>query len=138
MRPAVRLSLCTLTFCFVSTLLFAEAPAVRLPGPAVSKSAAPGRAPEGRQRLREGSKLTDIVGRFEFAGERFAFHPNDGGEPMRVIENLSLERVSTALQESRTKSDWVVSGTVTEFRGNNYLIVTRAVTKSAESGRPTP
>lgn len=135
MSSVLRSPLSAFALLVVATFARAEAPAVRLPGPAAAKSPVPGRAADMKQRLREGAKLADVVGRFEFGGERYVFHPADGGEPMRVIENLSLERIGIALQESRTKTDWIVSGTVTEYRGNNFLLVTKAVTKGGEGPR---
>jgi hypothetical protein len=93
-------------------------------------------ADDGPQRMREGSRLNDVAGHFDFAGDRIAFFPADGKESFRVLENLALERVSRILGESRTKPQWTVSGTITEYRGLNYLLVTRATIQSTPP--PTP
>ena len=83
------------------------------------------------ERQREGTRLTDVSGRFELAGDRITFHPSSGRESFRLLENLALERVGQVLSESRAKQDWTVSGTLTEFRGANYLLLTKAVIKTA-------
>jgi hypothetical protein len=96
-------------------------------GPAAS--AAPGKAAE---RLREGTRLTDEVGAFQFVGDRVAFSPGGNKDSYRVLENLALERISRALSESRGQRQWVVSGVITEFRGTNYLLVTKAIIQLQE------
>jgi hypothetical protein len=44
-----------------------------------------------------------------------------------VLENLQLERILRTLAESRAQRQCIVSGVITEFRGANYLLVTKAV-----------
>jgi hypothetical protein len=84
----------------------------------------------GGERQREGTRLTEITGRFELAGDRVIFHAASGRESYRLLENLALERVAQVLSESRSKQDWIISGTLTEFRGANYLLLTKAVIKT--------
>src|SRR5262245_51941142 len=45
-------------------------------------------------RLREGSKITDEIGEFQTAADRFHFYLQNDKRPIRVLENLSLERVA--------------------------------------------
>jgi len=85
----------------------------------------------GGDRQREGTRVTDVGGRFEVAGDRVTFFPAGGRESYRLLENLALERVAQVLSESRARQEWTVSGTLTEFRGANYLLLTKAVIKSA-------
>jgi hypothetical protein len=49
-----------------------------------------------------------------------------------VLENLALERIGRALDESRGTRLWVVSGLITEYRGANYLLVSKAVMQADE------
>lgn len=93
---------------------------------------------ESANRLREGSKLTDVVGRMELTGDRTTFTPSDSSEAFRILENLSLERVNHVLGDSRDKPLWEISGVVTEFRGSNYLLLTRAVIKSTAPSATAP
>ena len=81
-------------------------------------------------RLREGSSLSDEVGEFLNTGDRLVFQPRDRQSSLVVLENLALERISSVLEESEATRLWSVSGTVTEFRGTNYLLVTRAFLKA--------
>lgn len=91
---------------------------------------------KGGERLREGSKLADVAGTFQFSGDRVAFSPDGASDSLRVLENLTLERVSRLLTEARGPRSWVVSGVITEFRGANYLLLTKALIK-LETDRPT-
>jgi len=84
-------------------------------------------------RLREGANIHDRIGRFEFTGDRVTFYPVDSGEPLRALENLSLERIARVLEETRGQREWSVSGTVTEYQGSNFILVTRAVVRAKGS-----
>ena len=86
--------------------------------------------PLAEMRLREGSILSDEVGEFLTTGDRLVFQPRDRGSSLVVLENLALERISSVLEESDAARLWSVSGTVTEYRGTNYLLVTRAALKA--------
>ncbi|MBX7168356.1 MAG: hypothetical protein K1X74_18620 [Pirellulales bacterium] len=84
---------------------------------------------------REGSQVDDIRGNFRHVGERLVFQPQDEIRPLVILENLNAERVTKTLQEAGKSSlPWSVSGTVTEFRGDNYLLLSRAVLKSGPAG----
>lgn len=88
--------------------------------------------------VREGTFVEDLRGVFRRSGDRLLFQPSTGGRPWPVLENLNLERVARTIQDSgKTSAPWSVSGTVTEYRGTNYLLLRRAVLKAAApSGRP--
>jgi len=95
----------------------------------------PGNMPPGAnaakatERLRENTKLIDVIGTFQSAGgDSISFARDGGKDSFRVLENLALQRVSQNLEDNRGGAQkWVVSGTVTEFRGANFLLVTKAV-----------
>jgi hypothetical protein len=87
-------------------------------------------------RLREGSKLVNVQGRMELVGDQATFTPAEGSESFRLLENLALERINQILSDSRDKSQWEISGMVTEYRGNNYLLVTKAVIKAGLPASP--
>ncbi len=95
-------------------------------------NAASGKA-KGADRLREGTRLIDVVGAFQsVGGDSVSFSPSGNKDSFRVLENLALERVSRALDENRGTRQWVVSGTITEYRGLNYLLLTKAVVQLHE------
>jgi hypothetical protein len=83
-------------------------------------------------RLREGTQLKDRLGRFRQNGDSLTFIDEDGRE-LGGLPNLSLERIIRMLKtvEEPDSVKWSVSGTVTEFAGRNYLLVSRAVYKAA-------
>jgi hypothetical protein len=104
--------------------------AERLPGRAkpVEAATAPGAA--SGQRQREGSTLVDVVGYFKLTSDRATFYPAESEQRFQGLENLNLERISLLVGENPDRLDWIVSGTVTEFRGSNYLLVTKAILKN--------
>src|SRR5688572_5701642 len=123
---SLRLLLLTL---FAALTVTAEEPA---PAP-VARPVAHRRSVDERpngDRQREGTRVTDIAGRLEIAGDRVTFFPAGGRESFRLLETLALERVAQVLSESRARQEWTISGTLTEFRGANYLLLTKAVIKS--------
>lgn len=87
------------------------------------------------ERLREGTVLTEQVGRFQLAGDRIMFYLADGGQRLGTLENLNLERVAKLVADSPDPLEWTVSGMVTEFQGVNYLLVERAVLKNRQQRR---
>jgi hypothetical protein len=85
------------------------------------------------ERLRENTRLVDVVGTFQaIGGDSVAFQPSGGKDSLRVLENLALERISRSLEDNRG-STWIVSGLVTEFRGSNYLLVTKFVSQQQQA-----
>jgi hypothetical protein len=89
-------------------------------------------------RWREGSKLLDIAGQFKVSGDRVAFHAADGKSRFACLENLNSERVARIVAESPDSLDWTIQGTITEFRNENYLLLTQAVIKSRSTRTPHP
>ena len=83
-------------------------------------------------RLREGSQLTDRLGRFYQSGDALTFIDEDNREIVGLA-NLNLERIIRTLKavEDPEKVWWSISGTITEFSGNNYVLISRATYKAA-------
>ncbi len=80
--------------------------------------------------LREGTVLSQVPGRFRTGGQRITFVPASSELPaMTVLENLLLSRISDA-RSLASGRDWIVSGVVTRYRGQNYLLLSHAVAKS--------
>ena len=100
----------------------------------VPNTAANRKQDETKQRLREGTKITEWTGDFIVRGDRATFRSADGKHTLRGIENLNLERIVRMLRENPEQKDWVVSGIITEYRGANYLLITSAVRKHKASG----
>ena len=81
------------------------------------------------KRIREGERIEDRTGHFKMAGDRVAFYDKDKTLRLRCLENLALERVARIIGDNvdLERLKWCVTGTITEFHGTNYLLVTRAV-----------
>jgi hypothetical protein len=94
--------------------------------------------PRGTLRLREGVRVADVVGQFEVAGDRVSFAAADATGSWRVLENLALERIGRVLAENRANPQWVISGTITEYNGANYLLVTKAVQTGNPAAKDSP
>jgi len=86
-------------------------------------------------RLREGTELVDQAGHFETAGERLLFVTERGDVRLLGLENLNLERIARTVAGYPGQVDWLVTGTVTEYRGTGFLFVERAVVKTAARAR---
>jgi hypothetical protein len=86
---------------------------------------------EAGKRLREGTRLIDVEGRFDSNGDRWIFFQADVNQSYKVLENIALERIHKVVEETRAgeKPLWTISATVTEYLGSNYLLVTKAVIK---------
>jgi hypothetical protein len=87
---------------------------------------------ENARRFREGTEISGQTGYFRQDGDGATFVTDDGYE-LGGLPNLNLERVVRTLKTSDETSSirWRVNGTITEFSGRNYLLITRAVYKSA-------
>jgi hypothetical protein len=81
------------------------------------------------QRLREGTILTDVIGRFKVSGDRASFTITETGQTFGGLENLNLARVTNAIRDD-PDADWSISGLVTEHRGLNFLLIHKAIRKS--------
>jgi hypothetical protein len=129
-----------LTFALLGSMsvaLFAETAQRRVPrrgSAAIDGGTA--EAADERKRLREGGELTAVTGTFKSTGDRITFYPNDRGDSLRALENQTLERIWSVLQET-SEREWTVSGMVTEYRGANYLLVTRAVVQTKDKPKAT-
>jgi hypothetical protein len=85
------------------------------------------------QRQREGTTLVDVPGHFKLTGDRATFFPTGSDAHYTGLENLNLERIATAISDIPEQIPWIVSGTITEYRGTNYLLVTKAILQNAPS-----
>lgn len=107
--------------CSLVLLALLVTPALRAEESSLSQPTAAG------HRLREGTTLSEQVGRFELQGERVVFCIEGSEQRYCCLENLSLARVYKAVTETPDELQWVVSGTLTEYQHLNYLLITHAV-----------
>ena len=109
-------------------VLVAQLPASKAPATPIAEAESAPPAANG-ERVREGTKIVQATGEFQATGERIHF-VSDSMPPLKVLENLALERVAQTLSERGAGREWTVSGVVTEYRGVNYLLLTRASLKT--------
>jgi hypothetical protein len=98
-----------------------------LPQPRSEKAAAEKSKPTslaGKLR-REGTRLRGAKGTIRQKGARFEFVPDDGSQPLAILENLLLERFEALAGEPNASKRWIVDGIVTEYRGGNRLLLER-------------
>lgn len=86
----------------------------------------PSDAAAGVRREREGALLRSQSGAFEVEGDRLTFVATDPPRRFVALENRCLERVERLLSDKGPSLRFTVDGTITEFRGANYLLLTRA------------
>ena len=103
-----------------------------------SETAATGTEPQSQpaeHRIREGTELVEQPGRFRITGQRVTFFTADGTRRFVGLENLNLDRIAQTITRNPAQLRWQVTGTITEFRGTNFLLVRRAI---LSTGRTAP
>ena len=81
----------------------------------------------GHQRIREGTAFRGMLVFFRQSGDRTALYTVEGNQRYTCLENLAMERILTALQENPDRQYWRIDGEFTEFRGENFVLIRRAV-----------
>jgi hypothetical protein len=91
------------------------------PGPPPVRSKRPDVIEEGKRLFdREGRLEMDPVGRSIFVFD-------SGEKPMRLLENSWREYLETLTDHARQKARWRISGVVTVYEGENFLLLTKVV-----------
>ncbi|MDR2754581.1 MAG: hypothetical protein LBC20_02635 [Planctomycetaceae bacterium] len=80
-----------------------------------------------KKRNREGTIFQGKKVSFRQTGNRTTLYTIDDNERFICLENLNLERVLKAIDEKPTRTTWKIDGEFTEFRGENYILIRRAV-----------
>jgi hypothetical protein len=99
---------------------------------AKSETGVPGSAKSGHAgglKCREGTRVVDQQGTFKLEGQRATFFGAGGRGQYVGLENLNLERIVRAINDGAGQQQWIVTGTVTEYQGVNFLLVEKAVLK---------
>lgn len=80
---------------------------------------------EKAPRFHDSDELVNQVGRFSMSGDRVVFIAADG-QQLIALENLPLQQVAKTIDGNTAPLQWIVSGKVTEYRGANFLLLSRA------------
>ena len=91
---------------------------------------------EKRPLVREGTTAQSQHVIFRLTGNRVVMTMTQGSDRFFCLENLNLQRVTDVLRDNPTLTDWTVDYVVTEFKGENYVLIQRAVLASTAL-RPT-
>lgn len=120
-------------FCVVMSCLVAMAPPERAASAEENAAPVTDRMKSAQQlhdkmkRLREGAEIVDSEGTFEWIGDRLSFLQANDKTVLKILENRMMERVVQAQESSTGELVWVVSGTITEYRGGNFLLMKHVV-----------
>lgn len=77
--------------------------------------------------LREGTQIEGAAGAIRRVESRFIFTETRNARELLLLENLALERLARLIERSNRAISCYVTGTVTEYRGVNYLLLKRTV-----------
>lgn len=84
---------------------------------------------KGQNLRREGTQIAQLPGRVVPRGAQIAFQPSDGTGMLLLLPNQLLERIEqyeAARSRDGKSGTWRLSGRVTEYQGENYLLITGA------------
>jgi hypothetical protein len=87
--------------------------------------------------LHEGGEILNQAGYFRAAGVRVTFVSADNKRSFTTLENRNLERIARTIAENGKQLEWIVSGTISEYRGTDFLLISRAELKSGASSPET-
>jgi hypothetical protein len=86
---------------------------------------------------REGTVITGEKVFFRQNINRTVMYRLKDNQRFTCLENLVLERIQTAMEKKPEHNMWRIDGTFTEFRGENYIFLNRAVVTGGDSGTGT-
>ncbi|MDR0327991.1 MAG: hypothetical protein LBI05_06830 [Planctomycetaceae bacterium] len=79
------------------------------------------------QRHREGTAFKDALVYFKQNGDRTVLYTVGKNQRFTCLENLALDRILTTIQAKPGREFWKIEGEFTEFRGENLVLIRRAV-----------
>ncbi|MDR1963678.1 MAG: hypothetical protein LBQ50_07860 [Planctomycetaceae bacterium] len=114
---------------WVNTVIFAQREPIPGDPNAVEKPviSEPEQKKVTKKRYREGTMFQGKKAFFRQTGNRTTLYMVDDDERFVCLENLNLERILTAIEEKPSRTTWKIDGDFTEFRGENYILIRRAV-----------
>lgn len=85
-----------------------------------------------RKTIREGARIESQAVQARTAGDKMLLEVEGENKTYEGLENLALQRIAQALQEDSSDSRWIVSGQITEFRDQNFLLLERVLRAPAQ------
>lgn len=86
-------------------------------------------------RWREGHRIESVTVTFQISETERFLAALSSEKGLTTLENLALERIADAMRVDSADNRWVVTGRVTEFRGQNYLWIERATRAAKIAGQ---
>ncbi|MDR2116475.1 MAG: hypothetical protein LBP87_08840 [Planctomycetaceae bacterium] len=116
-------------FLFGNTVVFAQREPIHNDPNAVEKPIIdePEQKKVTKKRNREGTVFQGKKVFFRQTGNRTTLYTVDDNERFVCLENLNLERILRVIDEKSLQTTWKIDGEFTEFRGENYILIRRAV-----------
>ncbi|MDR0336736.1 MAG: hypothetical protein LBI18_06560 [Planctomycetaceae bacterium] len=116
-------------FLFGNTLIFAQREPIPNDPNAINKPVAEESEQKKvmKKRNREGTLFQGEKVFFRQTGNRTTLYTTEDNERFVCLENLNLERILKAIEQQPSRAIWKVDGEFTEFRGENYVLIRRAV-----------
>jgi len=109
----------------------ATRPGVRLPASKTVQTVE--KETTSKKRIREGTAFKNKRCLFRVSGNRVTLFSEDESERYFCLENLNLDRVMKVIQENPAQQIWNVDGFYTEYRGENFVYIQRAVLASRQT-----
>ena len=75
--------------------------------------------------LREGTRVESRPAECRSEGERLTILLPDTTRALTALENLATQRIQKAVLDDPSDKQWIITGTVTEFQGRNYILIER-------------
>ncbi len=75
--------------------------------------------------LREGTRIENRQAEVRQEAERLAVYLDGSRTPLLTLENLAMQRLTQSILDDPADQNWLVTGTITEFQGRNYLLLER-------------
>lgn len=83
-----------------------------------------GEAQQAMKILREGTKLNMVAVSCRVAGDRLEVELEDSRRIL-ALENLASQRVWQAVRDDHIDANWIISGSITEFQAQNFVLIER-------------
>ncbi|MDR3108926.1 MAG: hypothetical protein LBU65_04455 [Planctomycetaceae bacterium] len=130
MKSIITVTIITLCFIALPVIVFGQRdiakPADKTqPQPVNPNAEIKPTVPKKRQREGTSFQSQDVV--FRQIGTRTSAFFQPGNERYTCLENQCLDRAMKVVNDTQEQTYWKIDGEFTEFQGENFLIIKRAV-----------
>ncbi|MDR0390981.1 MAG: hypothetical protein LBH59_03665 [Planctomycetaceae bacterium] len=98
-----------------------------------------------KKRIREGTTFQNKRVFFRQTGNRTTMYLLENNDRYICLENLNLDRILKSIAERPERGTWQIDGMFTEFNGENFVLISRAVVsltdyskKNQQENTPNP